>query len=202
MKKLITLQHTESLHHKNGMIGSWTDWDLSPLGVRQAETIAANLARELKGQEVALYSSDLLRARHAAKILAAHLNVPLICTAALRERNLGEAVGQSVAWAQQHTQGWEKTIDDRSFPGAESRRDTWQRLLPFYEEILKDPHDTVVLVSHGDALSIFNAMWLGLDVEMLDRLDLFGFAGGVSFMERTAEGKHRIRRLSDMSYLK
>lgn len=50
MKKLITLQHPQSLHHTNGMIGSWTDWDLSPLGVQQAETIAANLARELKGQ--------------------------------------------------------------------------------------------------------------------------------------------------------
>lgn len=107
-----------------------------------------------------------------------------------------------MAWAQQHTLGWEKTIDDRSFPGAESRRETWQRLLPFYEAILQDPHDIVLLVSHGDALSIFNVLWLGLDVAMLNTLDLFGFAGGVSFLERTAEGKPRIRRLSDMSYLK
>ncbi|MFC6463393.1 hypothetical protein ACFP65_00050 [Marinilactibacillus sp. GCM10026970] len=29
MKTIITIQHTESVHHTNGMIGSWTDWDLT-----------------------------------------------------------------------------------------------------------------------------------------------------------------------------
>lgn len=36
MKKIITIQHTQSVHHTNGMVGSWTDWDLSELGVKQA----------------------------------------------------------------------------------------------------------------------------------------------------------------------
>ena len=29
MKQIITIQHTQSFHHTNGMVGSWTDWDLS-----------------------------------------------------------------------------------------------------------------------------------------------------------------------------
>lgn len=33
MKQIITIQHTQSIHHTNGMAGSWTDWDLSELGV-------------------------------------------------------------------------------------------------------------------------------------------------------------------------
>ena len=32
MKNIITIQHTQSVHHTNGMVGSWTDWDLSELG--------------------------------------------------------------------------------------------------------------------------------------------------------------------------
>jgi len=28
-KNIITIQHPESIHHTNGMIGSWTDWELT-----------------------------------------------------------------------------------------------------------------------------------------------------------------------------
>ncbi len=58
-----------------------------------------------------------------------------------------------------------------------------------------------IIVSHGDLLSIFHAMWLGMEVEMLNRCELFGMAGGVSFMRENEDGKRIINRLSDMSYL-
>ena len=41
MKQIITIQHTQSMHHLNGMVGSWTDWDLTPLGIEQARRIGA-----------------------------------------------------------------------------------------------------------------------------------------------------------------
>ena len=37
MKTIITVQHTQSVHHTNGMVGSWTDWDLTELGKKQAD---------------------------------------------------------------------------------------------------------------------------------------------------------------------
>jgi probable phosphoglycerate mutase len=33
MKNIITIQHTQSIQHTNGMIGSWGDWDLIGLGI-------------------------------------------------------------------------------------------------------------------------------------------------------------------------
>lgn len=39
MKNIITIQHTQSIHHTNGMVGSWTDWDLSGVGIQQANNI-------------------------------------------------------------------------------------------------------------------------------------------------------------------
>ena len=34
MKTIITIQHTQSIHHTNGMVGSWTDWELSEKGLQ------------------------------------------------------------------------------------------------------------------------------------------------------------------------
>ena len=47
MKTIITIQHTQSVHHTNGMVGSWTDWELSELGVEQAKKIGEKLKAEL-----------------------------------------------------------------------------------------------------------------------------------------------------------
>ena len=48
MKTIITIQHTQSIHHTNGMVGSWTDWNLSELGKIQAGNIGRKLSRELR----------------------------------------------------------------------------------------------------------------------------------------------------------
>jgi probable phosphoglycerate mutase len=184
------------------MVGSWTDWDLTDLGIIQADKIGENLELELKNKEYIMYSSDLLRAKHTAEIVSKHLAITPIITEILRERNLGMAVGKSVKWLRENIKCQEKMIDDKMFQNAESRRDVWNRLAPFYKKILSDKHENIIIVSHGDTLSIFNAMWLGLDVELLNQCDLFGMAGGVSFLNENQDGKHIIRRLSDMSYLK
>ncbi len=31
MKQIITIQHCQSQHHLNGMMGGWNDWDLRNL---------------------------------------------------------------------------------------------------------------------------------------------------------------------------
>lgn len=208
MKQIITIQHTQSVHHTNGMVGSWTDWHLTELGREQAERIAARLLPHLQGKQWTLYSSDLLRAQETAAPLAALLGVTPILRPELRERNLGPAVGKSVQWLRENLEMQEHTVDDRLFSTAESRRDAWNRLLPLFEEIMASEDENIILVSHGDLLSIFNVMWLGLPVEAMNSLDLFGMAGGVSFLHvaedradpGTTKGKRVIRRLSDMSF--
>jgi len=202
MKNIITIQHTQSVHHTNGMVGSWTDWDLSDLGKEQAELIGQKLKEETKGKDFILYSSDLQRARQTAEIVSRHLSITPVFTEVLRERNLGMAVGKSVAWLRENIECQEKTVDDRMFHDAESRRDVWNRLLNFYENIMKEEHENIIIVSHGDTLSVFNALFLGLDVLQLNTCDLYGMAGGVSFFQENHDGKHIIRRLSDLSYIR
>ena len=208
MKQIITIQHTQSEHHVNGMVGSWTDWHLTEKGRLQAERIVQRLLPLLQGKTWTLYSSDLLRAQETAAPLAGALGLSPILRPELRERNLGPAVGKSVQWLRENLEMQERTVDDRLFREAESRRDAWNRLLPLFEELMASEEENILLVSHGDLLSIFNVMFLGLPVEAMNSLDLYGMAGGVSFLQvaedradpGTAKGKRVIRRLSDMSF--
>lgn len=202
MKNIITIQHTQSIHHTNGMIGSWTEWNLSELGIKHANNIGRNLSKELGNKKYVMYSSDLLRAKNTEKIIGKYLGVEPILARELRERNLGKCVGKSVKWLKENIEKQEKSIDDRVFSDAESRRDEWNRLLPFFNDIIASGHENIIIVSHGDLLSVFNAMWLGLEVETLNKSELFGLSGGVTFMEETADGKRFIKRMSDMSYIK
>lgn len=201
IKNIVTIQHTESVHHTNGMIGSWTDWELTQKGKEQAKQIGKKLSKELSGENFVLYSSTLLRAKQTAEIVGKQLNIEPKFTEKLKERNLGSAVGKSVQWLRDNIETEEYTIDDKCFHNAESRRDAWDRLVPFYEEILNSEIENIIIVSHGDTLSIFNAMWLGLKVEFLNYGDLYGKSGGVSFLTKNNKGKHVINRLSDMSYI-
>ena len=118
-----------------------------------------------------------------------------------RERNLGKCCGKSVQWLRDNIEQQEKTIDDRLFSDAESRRDEWNRLKPFFDEIMSNDEENIIIVSHGDLLSVFNTMFLGLDVETINACEMFGLAGGVSYMFENNEGKRFIKRISDMSYI-
>lgn len=201
MKTVITIQHTQSVHHTNGMVGSWTDWDLSEYGKKQAENIGRKLSEEFKDRKFVMYSSDLKRAAQTADTVGNYMGIKPVLINALRERNLGKCYGKSVQWLRENIECQEKTIDDRMFSDAESRRDEWNRLYPFFREIIESKDKNIIIVSHGDLLSVFNSMWLGLEVESLNNAEIFGFAGGVSFMFENDDEKRIIKKISDMSYI-
>ena len=115
MKHIITVQHTQSIHHTNGMVGSWTDWDLTELGKIQADHIGKKLNNELAGKKVVLYSSDLKRAIQTAEEIAKYLGIEPIFKQELRERNLGKCCGKSVQWLRENIECPENTVDDRLF---------------------------------------------------------------------------------------
>ena len=183
------------------MVGSWTDWDLTELGKIQADHIGQKLKDELAGKNVVMYSSDLKRAKQTAEEIEKHLGVKPILRSELRERNLGKCCGKSVQWLRENIESPENTVDDRLFSDGESRRDAWNRLLPFFEEIMASDDEYIIIVSHGDLLSIWNTMYLGLPIESYYEVDIHGPAGGVSHMIIGDDGKHRVRHINDMSYI-
>lgn len=201
MKHIITIQHTQSVHHTNGMVGSWTDWDLTDLGRAQADRIGKRLRDEIVGRDIVIYSSNLKRAKQTAEEIAKYFRIEPILRQELRERNLGKCCGKSVEWLRENIECPERTVDDRMFSDGESRRDAWNRLRPFYKEVMANKEENIIIVSHGDLLSIWNAMYLGLTVESFYEVDIHGPAGGVSHMLIGDDGKHLVRHINDMSYV-
>ena len=202
MKNNFTVQHTQSVHHINGMVGSWTDWELTELGKQQADRIGKRLEDELGDRNLVIYSSDLLRARQTAEIISKHFAIMPILKTELRERNLGKCCGKTVQWMRDNMECQEKTIEDKMFSDAESRRDEWNRLKPFFDSVMADDSENIIIVSHGDLLGVFYTMFLGLSMETLNNVEIFGLAGGVSHMFDNGEGKRFIKRISDMSYVR
>ena len=201
MKHIITVQHTQSVHHTNGMVGSWTDWDLTELGKQQAANIGKKLKKELEGKDVVMYSSDLKRAKQTADEIAKYLGIVPILRKELRERNLGKCCGKSVEWLRENMEHPEKTVDDRLFSDAESRRDAWNRLRPFFKEVMASDKENVIIVSHGDLLSLWNAMIIGLPVELYSQAGIHGSSGGVSHTVIDDDGTCSLKHLNDMSYI-
>ena len=147
-----------------------------------------------------MYSSDLSRARQTAEYIGEYLGIKPELRSELRERNLGKCCGKPVQWLRDNIERQEKTIDDRMFSDAESRREEWNRLKPFFDEIMSNDEETIIIVSHGDLLGVFNMMFTGSDAEALNACEMHGSPGGVSFMV-VNEGKRIIKRISDMSYI-
>ena len=200
MKNIITIQHTQSVHHTNGMIGSWADWDLTELGMEEARQIGKKLSAGLEGKPFTMYTSDLIRAKRTAEIAAGFFDIEPIISAELRERNLGEASGKSKEWFKENEIADSDWIDGKPFIGAESLREAWNRLKLFHDKIMETNDENIIIVSHGESLSLFYSIWLGWDIEMLSKYQLLGKSGGVSFLKEDANGKRIIGLLNDLSY--
>ncbi len=210
MRNIITIQHTQSEQHINKMIGSLGNWNLTELGIKQAHSIGENLANEFKNQKFAMYSSDLPRAKQTAQIVSGYFNITPIFTSALREFDLGDANGKSKEWARNNQQctvwqgtiDWAKSVYDKPFIGAETKFDVWNRLSKLLNEILAEKNEDIIIVSHDGTLSILYALWLDMDIEMLNKCNLSGKTGGVSVLQEDNDGNRIIMRLNDMSYMK
>ena len=62
--------------------------------------------------------------------------------------------------------------------------------------------ENIIIVSHDGTLSVLYALWLGMDIEMLNKCNLSGKTGGVSVLQEDDDGNRIIARLNDMSYMR
>lgn len=203
MKRIITIQHCQSEQHINGMMGGWNDWELTELGREQARRIGERLGAELEGHSVKLYSSDLKRASQTAAPLAEKLGIEVEYRQELREFNGGPPVmGKSKAWYREHCDNFGDKVDERPMPGAETKRDVYERIMPLCREVQERAEDTVIFVSHGGALSVWNIVWLGLPPEVMNTCGIFGRAGAIGEFDVYRGWEHRILRIGDLSYIR
>lgn len=127
--------------------------------------VAADLLAEVP--VVAVYSSDLLRARRTAMVIARRLGLDVRIDPRLRERKMGIAEG--LPWTQVPTAAsgvaGEGVVDQLAHPpGGESLHDVYLRCLGFLQDLAHRCHDgDVVVVAHNDSTYLLEAIIVGKD---------------------------------------
>ncbi|MCR5566546.1 MAG: phosphoglycerate mutase family protein [Clostridiales bacterium] len=182
MKTIILVQHTEAEHHLNGRIGAWQDWNLTAHGREQAFRIGEWLKCTGCGSGWAMYVSPQARARQTADEISRTLGITPVVREELREVNAGEGNGKTREWYREHAapRGPVFDSDHRDFPDAESDRELWNRLLPFYADLMAAPDERILVVSHGTTLSFLQSMLSGQSVEDRGRFRFNGRSGSLS----------------------
>ena len=192
MKTIILVQHTESEHHVNGCIGAWQDWNLTERGRGQAFRIGEWLRGAGCDDSWSMFVSPQNRARQTAEEINRSLGITPVVREELREVNAGAGNGRTREWYREHAapRGPVFDPDHREFPDAESDRELWNRLLPFYLDMMASSEERIIVVSHGTTLSFLQSMLSGQSVEDRGRFRFNGSSGSVS--RYTAEGSGRV----------
>lgn len=190
-KTIMMVQHTESQHHINGMIGAWGDWELTERGKKQAYEVGKWLLHHDCDKSFMMYVSDLKRALQTAQEINKTLGITPIVTSAIREVNAGRGNGQSREWYNSNKKPSCDCYDPdyKPFEDAESDRDLWNRLYPFYQEIVSNREEKILIVSHGTALSFLQSMLMGDTFEDIAKRRFIGVGGAVSKITIEAYGK-------------
>lgn len=190
-KTIFLVQHTESRHHVNGMIGAWGDWELTEAGKAQAFEIGKKLLNEGCGRDFTMYVSDLKRAVQTAEEINRTLGIDPVITDRIREVNAGAGNGKPREWYENNKKQEKNYYDPdyKPFPDGESDRELWNRLYPFYQDVISNDQNKIIVVSHGTALSFLQSMLLGYSFKDIGRMRFRGRSGCISRMAVETDGK-------------
>jgi probable phosphoglycerate mutase len=205
-KTIYLVTHPEATHHTDGLVGGWFDSDLTTRGVEQAGAIAESLVRRLDGATTEVLSSDLLRARRTAEVIANRLHVEVNLDANLREKSFGDAEGRSVAWLRERIvpipEFGERLRHDEGIPGAETRMDLAERAYRVMDGVNHSPHQRYTLVTHGGTSTLLIAAWIGMPIAHAGLVHFRVSPGSISVLRSGSRNfSHELAQLNDVSHL-
>lgn len=203
------VSHCQSQHHVDKRVGGWYDSELTALGRQQALRVAESLRQKILGDDVALYSSDLLRASQTADVIGQHFAKPVQLDRRLREISAGVQEGMPQAQHLEqivppsHDAAAAECLDYRVCEGAESRRDIAHRISEVMAEISQQPSQTKIIVSHGFALTFIVLAWLRIPVKAQAFANLGSSAGAITHLTQGGlfPTNRSLQVLSDSSHL-
>lgn len=200
MTEFFVVRHGETAWNAEARIQGHTDVPLTEKGIEQARLAAARLKDE---HFDAVYASDLSRAFVTGEIIAAPHALEVIPTPLLREANLGDWQGQTLAeiaerFPDQYEEYRKDTIGHRP-PGAERLEDVIARCRQFLTMATQThPTAKLAIAAHGGSVRglIAAAFNTGPDIYKRIRMD----NGSITIFSVT-EGTARLRLLNDTCHL-
>lgn len=171
MARLVLLRHGESQWNLENRFTGWVDVPLSARGVQEARNAGEKL-RPYRFDRA--FTSVLQRANETLRLaleVIGQTAVPTEKDKALNERMYGELQGLNKAetakkYGDDQVKIWRRSYDVRP-PGGESLKDTAERVLPYYEKVIKPrllAGETILIAAHGNSLRA-----LVMELEQLTR---------------------------------
>ena len=198
--RLFIVRHGQTLWNVEGRAQGHTDIPLDEIGIEQARALAAGFEPNCTVKKV--YTSDLLRARQTAEIVASRLQAELIVRSELRERCFGECEG--LLYPELH-QKLEQLVIEQELPrddvtpkGGETLQEFWNRLTPIQQE-LEALDEPAIVVTHGGTATLLLAKLIGGNLAVAKSLTFGNTA--LAELEKRGHGLYKLRRYNDTSHL-
>ncbi|GAA4185794.1 MULTISPECIES: 2,3-bisphosphoglycerate-dependent phosphoglycerate mutase [Sphingobacterium] len=159
MVKLFLVRHGQSQWNLENRFTGWQNIDITVLGQQEARQAGKALMNE--SIDIA-FTSTLIRAQHTLQIILEEIgkpNIPIIVDAALNERSYGNLEGlnkdeTAEKYGVEQVHIWRRSFDVAP-PGGESLKDTYDRVIPYFENFIQpelDAGKNVLIVAHGNSL--------------------------------------------------
>lgn len=165
--RFIIVRHGETHWNRSGRFQGHLDSALTEDGVQQAHALAERLAAENIDK---LYSSDLGRAYHTARLIAEKCQLRIVLDARLREKHLGVMQGLTAAeMKSRFPDAYVRYVShevDFVIPDGESLRQFHDRAIACCADLAaRSKGSTVAVVTHGGLLGCLYRHVAGIALE-------------------------------------
>lgn len=177
------------------------DRDLSDVGIRQAEEIAA----QLRHQTIhAIYSSDLKRARRTAEVISEPHRLPVLIESRIRELDHGALEGLTFNEIKENfgdfLTRWRTEPAELQVPGGERLVDVVERAWTGLNQIVErhDPAENLVVVSHNFPIVGIVCRITGTHLNNYRNFHLDPC--GISRLQRNGTGRWQVTQVNSREY--
>ena len=173
---LVLVRHGQSQWNKENLFTGWKDPDLTDKGIEEA----INAGQKIKQTNINFdfhYTSKLKRAQRTGNLIMKELGKDIDTSEneALNERDYGDLSGLNKddarkKWGDEQVHIWRRSYDTPP-PGGESLKNTAERVLPYFENIIYPElrnQKNILISAHGNSL---RALIMYLDKISEDEID-------------------------------
>ena len=196
MTTIILVRHGENEWVKRHRLAGWIEGvHLNATGHQQAAAAAERLAQM---PVKAVYSSPVTRCMETAVYIADTFKLPIQELEPVGEVRYGDWEGEKISKLSKDPL-WRivQFFPSRMrFPNGETMREVQARGVNALETLAANhPQETIVVVSHADVIKLIMAHYLGIHIDLFQRMGLA--PASVSVIDLSESGMVRILRLND-----